>query len=123
MGNNDLNIEPKELRNYADGMQKDLERMMNELNTVTNVVNETADSFIGIGAEEIRNKYGLVSSNFETFKEIIENYISFLREVSYIYESKDSKIKQILRFIFHHRTTTRKTTSWFKNNLFRSNIS
>lgn len=95
MGNNDLNIEPKELRNYADGMQKDLERMMNELNTVTNVVNETADSFIGIGAEEIRNKYGLVSGNFETFKEIIENYISFLREVSYIYESQDSKIKQV----------------------------
>lgn len=90
----DLNIEPSYLRNYATGMQNDIDNMVNELDTVTNIINNTSKSFIGIGADTIRENYDLLSKKFFSFKEFMNDYVKFLYNVADIYENQDKTLSQ-----------------------------
>lgn len=94
MNNFDLNIESNDLRNYAAGMQNDIDNMVNELNTVTNIINNTSKSFIGISGDTIRESYNSLSKKFIFFKDFMNDYVRFLYNVANIYENQDKNLSQ-----------------------------
>ena len=87
-----IEITPQELRDTSSEMIKDIEKMRDALNTASNVMEGTKDSFDASSASAIREKYSELRSKFDNFYQKMESYCEFLDKTAEYYENADNTI-------------------------------
>ncbi len=73
------------MRNLNMMMYEDLEMMKKDMNSLD-------VSWISDGSNEIRNRFNLLSSKFDEYKNVIDSYVNFLELTVSSYDSLETTI-------------------------------
>ncbi len=87
-----ITIRPEELRNSAAEMKSKINSMRESLQTASNVMNRTSDSFEASSADALRNKYNQLKGKFDIFYDEMTSYALFLEKTAATYEKADEAI-------------------------------
>ena len=89
---NGITIRPEELRSSATEMKNKINAMRESLQTASNVMNRTSDSFEASSADALRNKYNELKGKFDAFYNEMTSYANFLEKTAATYEQTDATI-------------------------------
>ena len=87
-----LTIRPEELRNAAGEMKSKIEAIKENLQTASNVMNQTSSSFEAGSADALRQKYNELKGKFDKFYNEMTSYANFLEATAATYERTDEEI-------------------------------
>lgn len=90
----DIEISAEELRQHASNMKSIVGNMKEELETASNVMQRTADSFESSAAETFRGQYNQLKSKFDLFYNEMITYATFLEKTAASYEQTDNAINK-----------------------------
>lgn len=97
----DIVISPNKLRQHATNMTTAIGIMKEELETASNVMEGTSNSFESSAADAFRGQYNQLKSKFELFYNEMTNYANFLENTASLYEQADVTIKQAAQDILN----------------------
>ena len=89
---NGITISPEELRSSASEMRTKLAAMKENLQTSSNVMNQTSGSYESASGEALRQKYNELKGKFDAFCNVVETQIAFLEMTANSYEQADETI-------------------------------
>ena len=88
----DLKVSSEELRSNALQMKNKIEIMRSSLQTASNVMSATSNSFQGTGPDTIRNKFHSLEGKFYDFYNAMTNYANFLEMVANRYDEENATV-------------------------------
>ena len=97
----DIVISANELRQHATNMKTAIGMMKEELETASNVMQGTSNSFESSAADAFRGQYNQLKSKFDLFYNEMTNYANFLEKTASSYEQADVTIEQAAQDILN----------------------
>lgn len=88
-----VSIKPEVLRSSANEMKSKVDLMRGNLETASNVMNQTSESFESSAAEALRAKYNELKPKFESFYNEMLSYAEFLEKTANLYDQTNQSIE------------------------------
>lgn len=89
----DIQISADELRQASANMKSAIRSMKDELDTASNVMTRTSDSFESRAGDVFREKYNELKGKFDLFYNEMTSYAEFLDKTAAEYEHTDKMIE------------------------------
>ena len=90
----DIVLSADQLREHASSMKTAIGMMKEELETASNVMNRTGESFESSAADAFRGQYNQLKGKFDLFYNEMTSYAEFLEKTAALYERTDEAIQQ-----------------------------
>ena len=88
-----IQISLAEVSESANRMKNLNQQMYDNLQMMKKDMNGLNVSWLSEGGEEIRNRFNMLSAKFDTYKQAIDSYVSFLELTVSSYDSLESAIQ------------------------------
>ena len=93
----DIEISAEELKAHAANMSSFIEAMKESLDTASNVMARTGESFDSSAGDAFRGQYNQLKGKFDAFYNEMTKYVVFLRKTAAQYERADAEITNAAR--------------------------